>query len=114
MTPQDFKLRFDNYRKAMEQRNGTTITPDQAVEQGVDRQILQELALQESIAAAIHDKLGGVCKLRDLAFDSFGKQMRDGARQEKENEQNSDRQPYPFGNAGFRPQAPLRDPIARI
>ncbi len=55
MTPQDFKLRFDNYRKAMEQRNGTTITPDQAVEQGVDRQILQELALQESIAAAIHD-----------------------------------------------------------
>ena len=55
MSAQDFKTRFDNYRKAMEQRNGQTLTPDQAVEQGVDRQIVQELTLQESIAAAIHD-----------------------------------------------------------
>ena len=29
------------------------MTPDQAVERGIDRQIVQELALQESIAAAI-------------------------------------------------------------
>lgn len=59
MTPQDFKVRFDNYRKAMEQQNGQAITPDQAVERGVDRQILQELSLQESIAAAIQ-KMGVV------------------------------------------------------
>ena len=55
LSAQDFKLRFDNYRKEIEQRNGEPLTPDQAVERGVDRQILQELALQESIAAAIHD-----------------------------------------------------------
>jgi peptidyl-prolyl cis-trans isomerase D len=55
LSAQDFKLRFDNYRKEIEQRNGEALTPDQAVERGVDRQILQELTLQESIAAAIHD-----------------------------------------------------------
>ncbi|WP_297511617.1 peptidylprolyl isomerase [uncultured Caulobacter sp.] len=55
LSAQDFKLRFDNYRKAMEQRNGQAITPDQAVETGIDRQIVQELTLQESMAAAIHD-----------------------------------------------------------
>lgn len=53
MSPQDFKSRFDNYRKGMEQRTGQSITPDQAVEQGIDKQIVQELTLQESIAAAI-------------------------------------------------------------
>ena len=52
LSAQDFKLRFDNYRKEIEQRNGEPLTPDQAVERGVDRQILQELALQESIALA--------------------------------------------------------------
>lgn len=53
LSAQDFKTRFDNYRKAMEQRSGQAITPDQAVEQGIDRQIVQELSLQESMAAAI-------------------------------------------------------------
>lgn len=53
MSAQDFKLRFDNYRKGMEQRSGQSLTPDQAVEQGIDRQIVAELTLQESIAAAI-------------------------------------------------------------
>ena len=53
MSPQDFKLRFDNYRKGMEQRSGQSLTPDQAVEQGIDRQIVAELTLQESMAAAI-------------------------------------------------------------
>jgi peptidyl-prolyl cis-trans isomerase D len=57
LSPQDFKARFDNYRKAMEQRTGESITPDQAVERGIDRQIVQELTLQESIAAAIN-KMG--------------------------------------------------------
>lgn len=55
LSAQDFKARFDNYRKEIERRNGEALTPDQAVERGVDRQILQELTLQESIAAAIHD-----------------------------------------------------------
>ncbi|HWU81403.1 MAG TPA: SurA N-terminal domain-containing protein, partial [Caulobacter sp.] len=55
LSAQDFKLRFDNYRKEIERRNGEPLTPDQAVERGVDRQILQELVLQESVAAAIHD-----------------------------------------------------------
>jgi peptidyl-prolyl cis-trans isomerase D len=53
MSAQDFKLRFDNYRKEIERRNGEALTPDQAVERGLDKQIVQELALQESIAAAI-------------------------------------------------------------
>ena len=59
MSPQDFKLRFDNYRKEVERRNGEPLSPDQAVERGIDRQIVQELALQESIAAAI-TKMGVV------------------------------------------------------
>ena len=54
-------------------------------------------------AALLQDELGGTYKLCDVAVDSLGKQMRDGTRHEKEKEQNSDYQPYPFGNAGFRP-----------
>lgn len=49
----DFKSRYDNYRKETEQRSGEALTPEQAVERGVDRQILQEIALQESIAEVI-------------------------------------------------------------
>jgi len=73
LSAQDFKARFDNYRKAMEQRNGQTLTPDQAVEQGVDRQIVQELTLQESIAAAIHDM--GVRPSDKLVGDIVHEQM---------------------------------------
>ena len=54
VSPQDFKIRFDTYRKETERRSGEIITPDQAVERGVDRQILEEVALQESIAEMIH------------------------------------------------------------
>ncbi|PTT80383.1 rotamase, partial [Pseudomonas sp. HMWF010] len=53
LTPQDFKVRFDSYRKGTERQTGEAITPDQAVERGIDRQILDEIALQESIAEAI-------------------------------------------------------------
>lgn len=73
LSPQDFKARFDNYRKAMEQRGGESITPDQAVERGVDRQIVQELALQESIAAAIKDM--GVAPSNKLVGDIVHEQM---------------------------------------
>jgi len=53
LTPQAFKVRFDSYRKGTERQTGEAITPDQAVERGIDRQILDEIALQESIAEAI-------------------------------------------------------------
>jgi len=49
----DFKTRYENYRKETERRTGEALTPDQAVERGVDRQILQEIALQESMAEVI-------------------------------------------------------------
>ncbi|HQR88524.1 MAG TPA: SurA N-terminal domain-containing protein, partial [Caulobacter sp.] len=49
----DFKTRYENYRKETERRSGEALTPDQAVERGVDRQILQEIALQESMAAVV-------------------------------------------------------------
>jgi len=73
LSAQDFKLRFDNYRKGMEQRNGQALTPDQAVEQGIDRQIVQELALQESIAAAIQGM--GVKPSDKLVGDIVHEQM---------------------------------------
>jgi peptidyl-prolyl cis-trans isomerase D len=73
LTPADFKQRFDNYRKAMEQRNGTALTPDQAVEQRVDQQILQELVLQESLAAALHKM--GVAPSDKLVADTVREQM---------------------------------------
>lgn len=53
VSAQDFKLRYDNYRKEAERRTGEALTPEQAVERGVDRQILQEVALQESMAEVI-------------------------------------------------------------
>ena len=53
VSPQEFKTRYDNYRKETERRTGEALTPDQAVERGVDRQILQEVALQESMAELI-------------------------------------------------------------
>lgn len=53
----DFKTRYENYRKETERRSGEALTPDQAVERGVDRQILQEIALQESMAAVV-EKFG--------------------------------------------------------
>lgn len=73
MSAQDFKARFDNYRKAMEQRGGEAITPDIAVERGIDRQIVQELTLQESIAAAIQKM--GVAPSDKLVGDIVHQQM---------------------------------------
>lgn len=56
MSPDDFKARFETYRK-QQQQQGQTITPDLAVEHGIDRQMLQQLALQESLAELIR-KIG--------------------------------------------------------
>jgi peptidyl-prolyl cis-trans isomerase D len=49
MSAQEFKTRFENFRK-QQQAQGQTITPDQAVEHGIDRQMLTQLSLQESLA----------------------------------------------------------------
>lgn len=56
VTPDDFKARFDNYRNQLQQQ-GQSLTPDEAVQRGVDRGMLQELALQESMAELIR-KMG--------------------------------------------------------
>jgi peptidyl-prolyl cis-trans isomerase D len=56
MAPEDFKAQFENYRKR-EQAQGQIITPDIAVQQGIDRKMLTQLALQESLAELIR-KLG--------------------------------------------------------
>lgn len=53
ISPEDFKTRYENYRKGTERQTGEALTPDQAVERGIDRQILQEVALQESMAEVI-------------------------------------------------------------
>jgi peptidyl-prolyl cis-trans isomerase D len=53
ISPDDFKARYENYRKGTERQTGEALTPDQAVERGIDRQILQEVALQESVAEVI-------------------------------------------------------------
>jgi peptidyl-prolyl cis-trans isomerase D len=71
--PEDFKTRFEGYRK-QQQAQGQTITPDLAVEAGLDRQMLQQLALQESMAELIRqmgirpsDKLVGDILREQLA-----------------------------------------------
>ncbi|MBU4435705.1 MAG: peptidyl-prolyl cis-trans isomerase [Alphaproteobacteria bacterium] len=53
VSPTDFKSRYETYRKSTEQRTGEAVSPDQAVERGLDRQILQEIALQESMAEVV-------------------------------------------------------------
>ena len=49
----DFKIRFDEMRKQAEQQAGQPISPEAAVERGLDKQILNEVALQESLAALL-------------------------------------------------------------
>lgn len=56
MAPEDFKAQFENYRKR-EQAQGQIITPDIAVQQGIDRKMLTQLALQESLAELVR-KIG--------------------------------------------------------
>ncbi len=53
ISPENFKARYENYRKGTERQTGEALTPDQTVERGIDRQILQEVALQESMAEVI-------------------------------------------------------------
>lgn len=53
VSAEDFKTRYENYRKGTERQSGETLTADQAVERGIDRQILQEIALQESMSEVI-------------------------------------------------------------
>jgi peptidyl-prolyl cis-trans isomerase D len=52
LTSDDFKHAFDNYRRQAQQQ-GQQITPDEAVAEGLDQQMLQALAQQESFAALL-------------------------------------------------------------
>lgn len=72
VTPEDFKVRFDNYRNQLQQQ-GETLTPDEAVARGVDRGMLQELSLQESMAEMI--KKMGVRPSEALVGDVLHKQL---------------------------------------
>ncbi|MES2034981.1 MAG: SurA N-terminal domain-containing protein [Pseudomonadota bacterium] len=53
----DFRRDFDNYKKGLEQQYGQPISPELAVQEGLDRRILEELALRESFAELM-SKLG--------------------------------------------------------
>jgi peptidyl-prolyl cis-trans isomerase D len=55
-TTDDFKREFESYRRQMAQQN-QQITPDDAVAQGLDQQMLQAFAQRESMAEILH-KLG--------------------------------------------------------
>ncbi len=72
VTPEDFKSRFDTYRRQLESQ-GQSLTPDEAVARGVDRQMVQELALQESMAELIAKM--GVRPSETLIATTLHKQM---------------------------------------
>jgi len=72
MSPEDFKAQFENYRKR-EQAQGQIITPDVAVQQGVDRKMLTQLALQESLAELIRKM--GVRPSDKLVGDTLREQL---------------------------------------
>jgi peptidyl-prolyl cis-trans isomerase D len=48
ITPADFKRDFDNFRKTAEQQSGQQITTEMAVENGLDRRLLDEIATREA------------------------------------------------------------------
>jgi peptidyl-prolyl cis-trans isomerase D len=72
LTPEDFKARFETYRK-QQQAQGQTLTPDIAVQTGLDRQMLQQLSLQESLAELIRKM--GVRASDKLVGDVLREQM---------------------------------------
>lgn len=72
LAPEDFKAQFETFRKR-EQAQGQTLTPDLAVQQGIDRRILNQLALQESMAELIR-KIG-VRPSDKLVGDTLREQM---------------------------------------
>lgn len=72
MSPDDFKAHFEAFRK-QQQAQGQTITPDVAVEQGVDRKMLTQLALQESLAELVRKM--GVRPSDKLVGDTLREQM---------------------------------------
>ena len=71
-SPADFKARFEAYRK-QQQAQGQIITPDLAVEHGIDRQMLTQLSLQESLAELIHKM--GVRPSDKLVGDTLREQL---------------------------------------
>ena len=72
MSPDDFKAQFENFRK-QQQAQGQTITPDVAVQQGVDRKMLTQLSLQESLAELVRKM--GVRPSDKLVGDTLREQL---------------------------------------
>jgi peptidyl-prolyl cis-trans isomerase D len=70
--PADFKRMFDNYRKQTLQQTGQMISPQDAVAQGVDVRMLDELASSEALAEFIHRL--GIIPSDKLVADQLKKQ----------------------------------------
>lgn len=71
-SPDDFKARFEMFRKR-QQDQGQTITADLAVQQGLDSRMLNQLALEESLAELIHEM--GVRPSDKLIADTLRERM---------------------------------------
>ena len=69
-TTVDFKREFDGYRRQAQQQ-GQQFTPDEAVAQGLDQQMLQSITQRESIAAVITKQ--GVSPSDNLVEDQIAK-----------------------------------------
>lgn len=57
VSPAEFKREFDGYKSQVEQQVGQQITPEVAAANGLDRQVLQGVAVRESFSALL-DKIG--------------------------------------------------------
>src|SRR6187549_193990 len=54
VTTTDFRREFNGYKEQAEQRTGKPVTVEQAVQAGLDRQVLEGLAGRESFAELMH------------------------------------------------------------
>lgn len=70
--PADFKRMFENYRKQIARQTGQMVTPQQAVAEGVDARMLQDLAGSEALVEYI--RRIGVIPSDKLVADQLKKQ----------------------------------------
>ncbi len=54
VSPADFKREFDNYRKNAEKQVGQPVSTEMAVENGLDKRLLDELATREAFGELLH------------------------------------------------------------
>lgn len=57
VSAQDFKREFDNYKESLEERFKQAISSELAVQEGLDRRVVEELAFRESLSELL-SKLG--------------------------------------------------------